>query len=89
MLECRGELEDAVVGRIGAEHDTERLGRAEYVVGIRPAISAALDCGHDVLAGGHRSVSVPPALLVQARLAARHDVPLHTVQRRYTTVSRW
>ncbi|HEY5054445.1 MAG TPA: helix-turn-helix domain-containing protein [Solirubrobacterales bacterium] len=56
----------------------------EYVEGLRAVIPAALDYGLDAIERGEeRSSLPPPALLAQARLAARNGVNLDTVLRRY------
>jgi hypothetical protein len=54
----------------------------EYAVGLREAVSAAIDHGL-VSLESRPPVSVPAATVSQARLAARMDVPLDTVLRRY------
>jgi hypothetical protein len=53
-------------------------------VGLRAAVSAALDYGLAGLERGEqRAPQIPVALLAQARLAARNGVSLDTVLRRY------
>lgn len=56
----------------------------EYLDGLRSSLTAALDYALAAIErGGERAPSPPPALLVQARMAARHRVGLDTVLRRY------
>lgn len=59
---------------------------AEYVRGLRAAVSAAIDYCLAILDHAGENVLPPPApLLWPARLAARNGVPLVTVVRRYTS----
>lgn len=78
----RSELETAIVVRVRAIADLTETADPAYLVGFGPAVSAALDYGFSGLASGDIP-SVPVALLGQARLAARNDVSLDTVLRRY------
>lgn len=56
----------------------------QYLVGFRAAVSAAVEYAFGALAAGSdRMQPIPPALLVQARLAARNRISLETVLRRY------
>jgi hypothetical protein len=82
LQEGRADLEESVLARIKALPESQAQGSPEYVVGLRSAVSAALDCSRDALAQGQHSVDIPPALLVQARLAACHDIGLDTVLQR-------
>lgn len=57
---------------------------AEYVEGLREAVSAALDLGLAALADGEeRSGSLPGAVVAQIRHAVRNRVGLASVLRRY------
>jgi hypothetical protein len=57
---------------------------AEYLHGLRIAVSAAFDYGIESLERNEaQSLPLPTALLSQARLAARHGIRLETVMRRY------
>jgi hypothetical protein len=79
----RPEVEQAVLTRIFAISANESAD-PEYVAGLSPAVSAALDYGLAVVEmGEERSPPVPAPLLVQARMAARNGVSLDTVLRRY------
>lgn len=56
----------------------------EYADGLRAAVCVALDYGLATIEQGEElAPSTPPQLLAQARLAARSDVSLDTVLRRY------
>jgi PucR C-terminal helix-turn-helix domain len=80
----RHELEQAALTKIREATDAP-TSDAEYAVGLRDAIAAALDCAFEVLEGrSPDTVSIPPALLLQARLAARVGVSPEAVVRRYT-----
>jgi DNA-binding phage protein len=77
------EIEAAVMIRVFvvAELSTDD---PEYLTGLRAAVSAAVDHGLTALECEHdRFPTIPSALLAQARLAARMDVPLEAVLRRY------
>ena len=59
-------------------------GDPEYLLGLRNAVQAALDYALNALERGEQSIDPPPtALLEQARKAARNQVSLDTVLRRY------
>lgn len=81
----RSEIEQAVLTRVFAVADSScEEFDPEYAAGIRTAVSAAIDYGLEAVRLGElRSPAPPPALLAQARLAARHGVNLDTVLRRY------
>ncbi len=80
----RSEIEQSVLARAHALSDPARIGDPEYVAGLRAAVSAAIDHGLAGIESAERNQPpVPAALLVQARLAARHGVSLDTVLRRY------
>ena len=80
----REEIGQMVIARV---HGIDAPGRdldPEYLEGLREAIEAAID--HSIEAaveGDDERLPVPSQLLEQARLAARHRVPLETVLRRY------
>ena len=81
----RAEIEEATVTRVDAVAAPPRTVGTEYAQGLRAAVSAAIDLGLETIARGDAAgPDIPPALLVQARLAARHDVGLTTVLRRYS-----
>jgi hypothetical protein len=80
----RGEIEEALLTRTYAIADPKEAADPEYVQGLRAAVSAALDFGLAAVEHGEeRSPQVPVLLLAQARLAARNNIPLDTVLRRY------
>jgi hypothetical protein len=80
----RGEIEEALLTRTYAIADPKEAVDPEYAEGLRAAVSAALDFGlAAVEQGEERSPQVPVLLLAQARLAARNNIPLDTVLRRY------
>jgi hypothetical protein len=80
----RGEIEEALLTRTYAIADPKEASDPEYVQGLRAAVSAALDFGLSAVEHGEeRSPQVPVLLLAQARLAARNNIPLDTVLRRY------
>jgi hypothetical protein len=70
--------------RAYAVSDPHTMDDPEYVTGLRAAISAALTYGLAAIElGQDRYVPIPPAVLAQARQAARSGVNLDTVLRRY------
>ncbi|MFL5872251.1 MAG: PucR family transcriptional regulator [Solirubrobacterales bacterium] len=80
----REEIGQMVIARVHAIDAPGRDLDPEYLAGLREAIEAAID--HSIEAateGDDERLPVPPPLLEQARLAARHRVPLETVLRRY------
>jgi hypothetical protein len=80
----RVEIEEAVRARVYAIADPGEVADPGYAEGLRIAISAAVDYGLQGLERGDgRPPPVPPALLAQARFAARNGVNLDTVLRRY------
>jgi hypothetical protein len=90
LRERRPEIEQAVLTRAFAVSDANQPVEIEsldpeYLQGLRGAIAAAVDFGLEVIERGEeRAPSPPPALLAQARLAARYGVGLDTVLRRYS-----
>lgn len=79
----RAEIEEAILCRARAISDRGSED-AEYVEGLRAAVAAAIDFGLSAVElGEERCGQVPPALLTQARHAARKRVELETVLRRY------
>ena len=80
----RGELEQATLAKI-RQDSAVPAPDAEYVVGLREAVAAALDCGLEVLEGRSPSTAaIPTLLLLQARLAARAGIGPEVLARRYT-----
>ena len=84
LRDRKGEIEQAILIRVGSISDSKQNADPEYTEGIGSAVSAALDFGIDAI---ERSEEHPPpmptTLLSQARLAARHGIKLETVLRRY------
>jgi hypothetical protein len=81
----RPEIEQAILNRIEAVSDFPE-GDPEYLEGLRAAVSAAVDYAVDGVAHGEdRAAPVPAPLLAQARTAARREIGLDTILRRYFT----
>lgn len=80
----RVEIEQAVLTRAYGISDPSEVRDPTYLEGLRAAVKAAIDYGLEGVQGSARNPpSIPPALLVQARVAARSGVGLDTVLRRY------
>jgi hypothetical protein len=86
----QAEIEQAILTRTFALTDTGEPAGLEtldptYLQGLRTAVAAAVDYGLEVIEHGEeRAPYPPPALLAQARLAARFGIGLDTVLRRYS-----
>ncbi|MGN6254348.1 MAG: PucR family transcriptional regulator [Solirubrobacterales bacterium] len=79
------EVEETILTRVYAVSDPDTIEDAEYRYGLRSAIGAAVSHGFKAIEVGEDRVgSVPPAILGQARNAARNRVGLEVVLRRYT-----
>jgi hypothetical protein len=84
LAERRAEIEEAITKRAFAVAEPTGAETPGYVEGLRAAISAAFD--HALAAveeGVERAGAIPPAILAQARSAARSRVGLEVVLRRY------
>jgi len=80
----KGEIDQAVLGRVHAVSSIAGSTDPEYVEGLRSAVSAAIEYGiASVEHGDERPPVLPPALLTQARVAASSGISLDTVLRRY------
>ena len=80
----REEMEQALLARVYGVADPTEVGDLAYLEGLRTAASAGVDFGLATIESSQdRLPLVPPALLCQARLAARSGVGLDTVLRRY------
>lgn len=80
----RDELEREVLTRVNAIADPAEVSDPAYAQGLRATVAAGLDYALEAIERGEeRAPSPPPALLAQARLAARSGVSLDTVLRRY------
>jgi hypothetical protein len=78
------ELEATIATRIYAISDPHEVADPSYLHSLNGALTVALDHALVVIELGERRVpGVPPALLAEARLAARAGVALDTVLRRY------
>ena len=80
----RREIEEAVLNRVRSIADPSQVADPSYSEGLRSAVSAALDFALTSLERGDApEQAVPAELLAQARMAARNDIGLDTVLRRY------
>jgi hypothetical protein len=80
----RAEIERALLDRIYGIADPTEVDDPAYIDGFRGAVAAAFDYALATLATSPRQHPlIPPAIVSQARLAARHGVSLDTVLRRY------
>lgn len=80
----RGEIEQTILNRAHAISDPADTSDPAYAEGLRDSVSTALDYGlAAVAAHPEQQPMPPPGLLAQARLAARSDVGLDVVLRRY------
>src|SRR5215475_2827436 len=80
----RQEIEQATLTRVYAVSEPPPRSGPEYIEGLRQAVSAAVDYGLEGIERGEQSAPpIPDVLLAQARLAARSQVSLDTVLRRY------
>lgn len=78
------EIEEATGNRIQAISDPSTVADPLYREGLRSTVSIAIEYGLEAIECGESRVPPPPpALLAQARLAARSGVDLDTVLRRY------
>ncbi len=78
------EIEAGVLTRISVIGGPAELSDPDYLHGFRAAVPAAIEFGLTVIETGEKHAPpIPTALLMQARLAARHCVSLDTVMRRY------
>lgn len=84
LQERRAEIEEAICRRAWEIDDPLEAADSTYAEGVRAAVRISIDCGLAVIEEGvEPSLPVPLPLLAQARLAARNDVPLDAVLRRY------
>jgi len=80
----RGEIEQAILPRIHAISDPKEAADPDYAIGLRAAVSAAIDYALASLERGEdQAPKIPVLLLAQARMAARNGVSLDAVLRRY------
>lgn len=80
------ELEAAIATRVYAISDPHQVADPGYLHSLNGALTTALDYALVAIElGERRAPGIPPALLAEARLAARAGVPLDTVLRRYVS----
>jgi hypothetical protein len=81
----KAELEREILTSVYSVADPAEANDSAYVQGLREAVGIAIDYALQAIerGGGEQAPSVPPELLAQARLAARAEVSLDTVLRRY------
>lgn len=80
----RHEIEQSMLTRANEVVDLSSVNDPEYIAGLRTAVAAALSYGLAALEWGeNHAMPTPPALLAQAREAARSGIGLDTVLRRY------
>jgi hypothetical protein len=78
------ELEAGIATRVNTISDPREVADPTYLHSLNGALTVALDHALDAIElGERRDPGVPPALLAEARLAARAGVALDTVLRRY------
>ena len=78
------EIEASVANRVKGISGATDVSDPNYLEGLRSTIAIAIEYAIEVLEHGERNAPPPPpALLAQARLAARSGVGLDTVLRRY------
>jgi PucR C-terminal helix-turn-helix domain len=84
MMARLPEIEEAASARVRSLTGPKSVLDVEYVDGLRSAISVAIQYGLAIIAcNPNRPPTIPAALLIQARLAARNGVTLVTVLNRY------
>ncbi len=84
LRERQPELEAAIANRAHAIADPGKVADPTYPERLGEALSAALEYVLTVIeAGERRAPGLPPAVLAEARVAARAGVPLETVLHRY------
>lgn len=80
------ELEAAVATRVHAIADPREVSDPSYLHSLNSALTTALEYALVAIElGERRAPGIPPALLAEARLAARAGVPLDTMLRRYVS----
>lgn len=80
----RAEVIETITAGVSAVAEPTGAEVPGYLEGLREAIEASVDHAFDLLeTGGGERVDIPAQLLVQARLAARSQIGLEVVLRRY------
>jgi hypothetical protein len=78
------EIAQAILDRLRAMEDENAVRDIEYLRGLEAAVSSGVEFGLELITLGDSQASVLPLpVLTQARLAARHRIPLKLVLRRY------
>jgi hypothetical protein len=84
LRERQGEIEEAILARAFAVSKPTGVEGPEYLLGLRVAVGAAVGYGlTGIERGEERLGPPPPAVLTQARNAARNRIGLEVVLRRY------
>jgi len=79
-----GEINQAILDRLHAMDEENPVRELDYLQGLNEAVYRGVEYGIEVIAVGEdRAAPMPLPLLMQARLAARHRIPLERVLRRY------
>jgi hypothetical protein len=85
----RPEIEGAIAARVIAMSEPIGDEDADYIEGMRAAVTAAVDLSLTGLESGEQwSAPTPPAAVAQARRAARYGVSLDAVLRRFAAGDR-
>lgn len=80
----REEIEADLLNRVKAVTDSSFITDSEYVDGLPRAVAAGLTYAFEAMTSSERHLPpIPAVLLSQARLAARNQLPLDAVVRRY------
>jgi hypothetical protein len=77
------EICQAILDRLHGMEEESPTRDYEYLKGLREAVSCGLDFALDVVAQEEQRLPIPLAIVTQARLAARHELELDLVLRRY------
>lgn len=86
MRACSAPLADELLVRFHGIENPSGVSEQEYLLGLRKAAVVGIEYGLGVMdsqRAGIEAPQVPAELLIQAQLAARNEVPLETVLRRY------
>jgi hypothetical protein len=84
LRERSSEIAQATLARAHAVSDPVEVKDPEYALGLKEAVGIAVDYGVDEIEStGGAQAPIPDRLLSQARAAARNNVGLDTVLRRY------
>jgi hypothetical protein len=79
------EIQQAILDRLRGLEGDSPVRDLEYLRGLNEAVRKGVEYGIEVVAvGAERADPVPLALAAQARLSARHRIPLELVIRRHT-----